>query len=289
MIASATRAGLHAARFVGIRQVPGSPIPLPAPAASLPRSWPVAEPDAPTLIYFPTCLARMFGGDDVPAAFAKLCRAAGVGLVVPPAANGLCCGQPFSSKGFPGAADSAAKRTANALINAQSGSTTLVVTDTSTCASQLDHIDALLNEAQRARWQSLTRLHPAQAVTTVLMPRLIARGALVPGDVALVAHPTCSEHRHGWVGDMRAAALGVTTAAVTVPTAAGCCGMAGDKGWATPALTIGATAREGGEAAHCGATAGVTTSATCAMAMSVASGLPYRHLFALLAERLVRH
>jgi D-lactate dehydrogenase len=226
----------------------------------------------------------MFGDDAVPGALSALCAAAGVGLVVPAAAAGLCCGQPFASKGFPAAADAAARRLAGALL-AVAGADPLLVTDTSTCASQLDHAEHALAEVQRAPWRALRRLHPAQAVVEVLLPRLRARGRLRPGDEALVLHPTCSEHRHGWTPALREAARGASGGTVTVPAAAGCCGMAGDKGWTTPALTAGASAREAAEAA--GSSCGVATSATCAAALSAASGVPYRHLFALLAERLV--
>jgi D-lactate dehydrogenase len=70
-----------------------------------------------------------------------------------------------------------------------------------------------------------------------------------------------------------------------VPRAAGCCGMAGDRGWLVPRLTEAAMAREGAEAkAHDGP--GVTTSATCALSAGTAAGKPYRHLFTYLRSRL---
>lgn len=283
LVAGATRLALGAARFIGIRRMPGSPITLPAPARALPHRWPVAEPGAPTLVYFPTCLGRMFGDDDLPGSLAALCAAAGVGLVVPADAGGLCCGQPFASKGFPATADAAARRVADALLTIAHGDA-LVVTDTSTCASQLDHTEHALPDAQRPRWRALRRLHPAQAVMEILAPRLRERGRLTPGDDALVLHPTCSEHRHGWTSTLRDSARALSTGTVTLPMSAGCCGMAGDKGWTTPELTAGATAREAAEAT--GSSCGVATSATCAAALTAASSVTYRHLFALLAERL---
>jgi D-lactate dehydrogenase len=247
----------------------------------MPTAWPLAAPGAPTLVYLPTCLGRMMGPGSLAVALADLCRAAGVGLVVPAEPGGLCCGQPFASKGWPEAADDLLRRTARALLAC--GDHPILVSDTSTCAAQLDQAAALLDGAERERWSGLRRLPPATVVSAILLPRLHANGRLPAGATALVVHPTCSEQKHGWVPDLATAAGRLGPA--TVPLAAGCCGMAGDKGWTTPGLTAQATRREAEEVA--GAALGITTSTTCGLAMSAASGLPYRHLFLELADRLV--
>jgi D-lactate dehydrogenase len=281
VIAGATRLGLRLAAFAHIRHLPGSPVPLPPPAAAMPSTWPTADADAPTLIYFPTCLGRMMGPGSLAQALADSCRAAGVGLVVPTDAGGLCCGQPFASKGFPEAAAAILTRTAQALLAA--GPQALLVSDTSTCASQLDHAASLLSGVERERWLALRRLPPAAVMQEIILLRLQARGRLAAPGAPLVLHPTCSEHRHGWTADLARASgqLGATT----LPAAAGCCGMAGDKGWSTPALTAGATQREAAEATAVAGT-GICTSTTCGLALEAATGRPYQHLFLAIAERL---
>lgn len=281
VIAGTTRLGLRLADFAHIRRIPGSPVPLPPAAAAMPTTWPAAVGDAPTLIYFPTCLGRMMGPGSLAQALADCCRAAGVGLVVPSDRGSLCCGQPFASKGFPEAAAAILTRTAQALL--ATGPQAILVSDTSTCAAQLDHAASLLAGAERERWLSLRRLAPAAVMQEILLPRLQATGQLSGIGLPLVVHPTCSEQRHGWVAGLAAAVDHLGTA--TVPSAAGCCGMAGDKGWSTPDLTAGATAREAAQVV--GAIAGICTSTTCGLAMEAATGVPYRHLFLAVAERLI--
>lgn len=283
VIAGATRLGLRLASWARIQRLPGSPVPLPPPADAMPTTWPVADADAPTLIYFPTCLGRMMGPGSLARALADCCQAAGVGLVVPTDVGALCCGQPFASKGFPEAAAAILTRTAQALLAA--GTPTILVSDTSTCAAQLDHASQLLSGTERERWLALRRLPPAGVMQEILLPRLLARGRLTATATPSVLHPTCSEHRHGWTSDLAAAAghLGPTT----VPTSAGCCGMAGDKGWSTPELTAGATSREAAEmATHVGKADGICTSTTCGLALTAATGRTYRHLFLAIAEQL---
>jgi D-lactate dehydrogenase len=285
VITGTTRLGLRLAHFAAITKIPNSAVSLPPPAAALPEIWPTARGDAPTIIYFPTCISRMMGPGSLAEALADCCQAAGVGLIIPDQVNNLCCGQPFSSKGFPEAATAALSRTISALL-ACSDANMILVTDTSTCAGQWDDIEHTLSENDRARWQCLRRLSPAAVVSDILQPPLTAAGILHPTQEHFLVHPTCSEHRHQWTGKLTAAtaAFGVPI----MPQAAGCCGMAGDKGWSTPQLTKAAGAREGAEAAAAHAALGITTSTTCALAMEAASGRPYRHLWLVLRDRLKR-
>ena len=280
VLAGATRLGLRVARFARISRLPGSPVPLPPAATAMPTAWPTADADAPTLIYFPSCLGRMMGPGSLAQALADCCRAAGVGLAVPSEVGNLCCGQPFASKGFPEAADAILTRTAQALLAA--GPHAILISDTSTCAAQLEQAVTRLSGSERERWLTLRRLPPAAVMLEILLPRLQARGRLAAPGAAVVLHPTCSEHRHAWTADLAAAAavLGPTT----IPLAAGCCGMAGDKGWSLPELTAAASSREAAEVGT--STHGICTSTTCGLAMEAATGQPYRHLFLAVAERL---
>ena len=297
-LCAATRLALRSARLLRLRKLPGARIPLPAPAGALPALWPVAEAGAPTVVYLPSCLARTLGGDDLPALFAQLCTAAGIGVVVPAHAAGLCCGQPFASKGFPASAARAAGRSLEAARTAAAGArATVVLTDTSTCAAAFaTALDARAGEAVTAPGagartgalcSGLRICDPATFAVTELVPRLLARGRLRPQAASLVLHPTCSELTHGWAPALRAAASAASAGVVSEPAAADCCGMAGDKGWLLPALTAHATAREAEQVRAFNAACGVATSAPCAAALGAATGLTYRHLFAVLGAALV--
>jgi D-lactate dehydrogenase len=283
LITGTLRLGFRLAQFAAIKHLPRTSVALPPPAAALPDSWPTARGDAPTIVYFPTCISRMMGPGSLAAALADCCRLSGIGLMIPDGVNNLCCGQPYSSKGFPEAATAMLRRTITAVL-AICRPDTIFVTDTSTCAGQWDDIDGLLTDEERQRWQAVRRLSPAAVVSELLIPRLTAAGVLRPEQTPILVHPTCSEHRHHWVGSLTAATTALGTP--IIPLSAGCCGMAGDKGWTTPQLTSGAGAREGSEASCSAATIGITTSTTCALAMSAVSGRSYQHLWLTLRERL---
>ena len=234
---------------------PGRAIPLPPPAPTLPRAWPTGTP---TVAYLPTCLTRTMGPDAVAHDLARLCRAAGVGLVVPEGIEHQCCGQAFDSKGFPQEGD-AARRDLLAALRATG--VTLAVIDTASCATAVTAED-------------LTLYDPARFVAEVLLPRL----PHLAGDTLLL-HPTCSEEAHG--GRAHLAAI----PGAVIPATTGCCGMAGDRGWLVPGLTAAATAREAA-AVHDLPGLGTVASATCGLALTTATGREYRHLFSRLAERL---
>ena len=277
-VVSASRLGM---RLVGGRRLPGRAIPLPHAAPALPQRWPSAAPGQPTIVYVPTCLTRMMGPDAVADDLAALCAAAGIGLIVPENISSLCCGQPWESKGFPDAARSARSRLIAAVLAIAPG-TAGIMLDTSLCSASLQSTDDLDPDLAK-RWNALVRWHPANFVTEILQPRLVGRWRTDTSGAVL--HPTCSEHKLGWVGQLTRAASPPGSPAAIVPTSAGCCGMAGDRGWLVPGLTSAATARERSEA-HTQSGCGVSTSSTCNMAVSVGQDQHYRHLFTFLRQRL---
>ena len=285
-VTASVRLALATARLFGVQRLPGARIRLPAPAPRLPRRWPLAEQGGESITYLPSCLARTLGDDALPQLLLELCAAAGIGVAVPADADALCCGQPFASKGFPLQAELAAHQAIEAALGCGAEDGRMVVGDTSTCSAQLERASATLAPAAAGRWSRVRQLHPAAFAMRILIPRLQARGRLHPGALELVLHPTCSEHLHGWTEEVAQAAQAASSRPVYLPDAAGCCGMAGDKGWSLPALTAAATVREAEQACGRAATGGVSTSASCAAAMSAATGLPYRHLFAHLVAAL---
>ncbi len=287
LLAGTLRLGLRLAHFARITHLPKTTIPLPPPAAALPNEWPQADDGAPTIIYFPSCLGRTMGPGSVAQALADCCRAAGVGLIIPDEINNLCCGQPFISKGFPEAARVMQQRSLRALCDliSDAENSPIFMTDTSTCAGQLHEIESAMPDELRSRWKKLQHLHPAEVIASLIIPRLKERQKIIPTDRILAIHPTCSEHRHGW-----SQALTQVTATIgtpLLPMASGCCGMAGDKGWSVPGLPAAASKREANEVMSAAAQFGVTTSTTCALAMSSATNFPYQHLFFAVHEQLI--
>jgi len=69
---------------------------------------------------------------------------------------------------------------------------------------------------------------------------------------------------------------------VLVPLDAGCCGFAGDRGWLVPELTASATSREAAQALAADASGHYSSSRTCEIGLTRATGQVYRsHLFLL--------
>jgi D-lactate dehydrogenase len=280
MAVAATRGALALAHGFGVRRLPGTEVPLPGPGRPLPRRWPTARGEAPTVAYLPTCIARATGPDDVPGAFANLCDAAGIGVIVPETTAHLCCGQPFASKGLIAAQRLVAERTAAALLALGSP---VVVTDTSTCAAQLASFADVLPRDMAAQWKRLRVIDPATFAASELVPRL--GGRLAPQARRVVLHPTCSDQKRSWDAPFAAAVRAASTSA-TVPTTVGCCGMAGDRGWLVPELTASATIREAHAARDSGAPEGICTSSLCGQAMTAATGIPYRHVWSWMRDGL---
>ncbi len=257
---------------IGGRRLPRTRIPLPRVANALPRSWPVAEPGAPTIAYLPSCVSRLFGDDPVVDDLAQLCAWAGVGLVVPSSVDRLCCGQAFASKGFPEQARQLSERTIRALLALPADG---VLIDTGTCAGYLESVQ--LPEPLHPAWRAVRRWHPANFLSEVLAPRLRARGRWPTSDARWSLHPTCGEVKAGWSGDLSQAVAGLAEA--HVPLGHGCCGAAGDLLWREPAVTAAATRREA--ASISGATLGVSTNPACNLALSSATGVRHGHLFSV--------
>ncbi len=263
-------------RVVGGWRLPGRHVPVPPAAPAMPRTWPTGDVSVALMA---TCLTRTFGPDAVSRDLARLCEAAGIGLVVPGNIASLCCGQPFASKGFPEQARQMAERTAAALL---ATGCQAVLIDTGTCAAFL--AKTALPAPLQERWNAVTVHDPAGFAAKVLIPRLLARKRLRVDREAWALHPTCSEHKAGWSPHLLEACNAVATA--SIPQAWGCCGTAGDKAWNVPDLTAAATAREAAEVSTTKPVQGVCTSLTCGGSVSAASGIPYRHLFSALAARL---
>jgi D-lactate dehydrogenase len=263
-------------RMVGGWRLPGRRVPVPPVAPAMPKTWPTGDL---TVALMATCLTRTFGPDAVSRDLARLCEAAGIGVTVPADIGNLCCGMPFSSKGFPEQAQAMAERTATALL---ATGCQAVLIDTGTCAAFL--AKTALPAALQERWNAVTVHDPAGFAAKVLIPRLLARKRLRTDREDWVLHPTCSEQKAGWAPHLLEACNAVAKA--SIPQAWGCCGTAGDKAWNVPELTAAATAREAAEVATAKPVLGVSTSLTCGGSVSAASGVPYRHLFSALANRL---
>jgi D-lactate dehydrogenase len=259
-----------------LRRLSGGVLPKWSPALPRPVRF-VAPPrraaaGAARIVYFPSCAARNMGaqrGDDatepLPATASRLFERAGFEVVFPARMDGLCCGQPFESKGLMAAADAKSAELETALSDASEGGRLPIVFDTSPCAyrmrrflaGRLDVVDSIAFVRERVL--------PAVAIERT------------PGPVAV--HPVCSVRKMGLEDALADVMRAVCDAVVTVD-AVQCCGFAGEKGFTRPELNEHAL-RHLRASLPAGCAAGYSSSRTCEIGLSEQAGFPYRSFIRL--------
>ncbi|MGA5760273.1 FAD-binding and (Fe-S)-binding domain-containing protein [Nonomuraea bangladeshensis] len=231
---------------------------------------PAAAPDA---VYLPSCLNTMFapadGGPGVMAAVRRLAERAGVTLRVPEGVAGLCCGTPWSSKGYTDGQRTMGERVREALREATDGGRLPVITDAASCTEGFHRLGL---ESARVRV-----VDAVAYAAEHLLPRLTVTRRLP----SLALHPTCSSTQLGLDAAIKQIAEAIAEE-VVVPQGWQCCAFAGDRGLLHPELTASATraeaaaVRAGKHAAH------ASVNRTCELGLTRATGEPYHHLLELL-------
>ena len=88
------------------------------------------------VLYFPSCINRMMGGDILDT-FQSVCKKAHINVLLPHNISGTCCGQIFSSKGFTDAYRFTANETLEKLWQNTEGGKFAVVMDVTSCTQSL--------------------------------------------------------------------------------------------------------------------------------------------------------
>jgi D-lactate dehydrogenase len=235
-------------------------------------------------VYFPTCITRMMGKDisepdTIVDVFLRVARRAGVQLFVPSSMTGVCCGQAFSSKGFADAYKWKVNETVAKIWEWTRQGAVPVVLDISSCTQSLHTCRPYLTVENQARFDKLRILDSLEFAVDVLAPRLKINK--LTGKA--VFHPVCSLHKMGTYKKLEQLGA-MTVAEPVIPFSAGCCGMAGDRGFYYPGLTAAAGKAEGAEAAAADGCGYYSTGKTCEMALSAVSGKEYRSILYLLDQ-----
>jgi D-lactate dehydrogenase len=287
-VLAATRQGLRFADLTGkalgaerlesvsrtVRRLSGDRVPawtraMPTAASFRPSNGAGVDPQAPAVVYLPSCATRTMGParDDpeqqsLPVKTETLLRKAGYRVVYPKNLSGLCCGQPFESKGLIETADEKTKEVGAALTEASEDGRLPVVCDTSPCSYRL----------KQALPEQLRPLDIVEFIHDKLLDRL----RFTKRPEAVGVHLTCSGRKMGLEGKLRKVAEACAERAV-LPANVGCCGWAGDKGFVTPELNEHAL-RMLKDALPEGCTAGYSHSRTCEIGLSMHAGVPYRSI-----------
>ncbi len=286
---------LGAGAMVGItravRAVVGKP--FPQWSAEMPRAAKAARPattrDGAAAVYFPACISRTMGAlpgesdeTSLMEAFVTVAKRAGAPVFIPEDVEGVCCGVPFSSKGYTEANAFAANRAIERFWAWSDEGRLPVVVDTSPCTYGVKGSRPSLTPENQARFDRLTILDGVAFTHDTLLPKLTAKRK--SGPIAL--HPVCSLTKMNLGAKLEGIAR-FCSDDVTVPLTAGCCAFAGDRGFLHPELTASATKHEAAEVKAKGCVEHLSSSRTCEIGMTRATGEVYRSYMFLL-ERVTR-
>lgn len=246
--------------------MPGSARPVHAP-----NQTPGPEQQQ-TVVYWATCVTQAFGPaqkdgrQPIPQAVLKVLRKAGLKVVMPQPTRGLCCGQPFQSKGHPDVADMQRRELIDELWEVSGGGRFPVLSDTSPCSLRI---------REQAKARGIQFYDSVDFVDRFLLDRL----PIEPETRKVAVHTTCSVQRQGLEPSLKRV-LDRVTPQWTQPEGMACCGFAGDKGFTLPELNASAL-KHLPEAIE-GCVYGISTSRTCEIGLSRHSGLTYISLFEVL-------
>jgi D-lactate dehydrogenase len=239
-----------------------------------------------TAVYFPACISRVMGrlpGEpeerSLMEVMVDVAGRAGMPLYIPKDVAGTCCGTPFSSKGL----TRAHAITVNAAVEkfwrwSEQGRLPIVV-DTSPCTYGFKNSRPSLTPENQSRFDKLKFVDAIEFVHDDLLPRLQVKSK--SHSVAL--HPVCSVTKMGLGAKLEGIARACSDL-VTVPVDAGCCGFAGDRGSLVPELTHSATKHEAAEVKAKHPDECYSSSRTCEIGMTRATGQIYRSYMYLLEK-----
>ena len=227
------------------------------------------------VVYFSGCANRMFGSDTaqksvepVQAVITRLLGKANFGVRLPKEQNGLCCGQPFHSKGLFDTAQNKSQELAEALQDASENGRFPIVFDASPCTLRMRQF--------LAQQPNLVIHDFAEFAHDQLLPRL----SITPQMEPIALHVNCSARRMDQASKLQSIAKACARQVIT-PEAVKCCGFGGDRGFAAPELNEHALRNLKGELPnHC--TQGYSTNRTCEIGLTDNTGIPYRSIAYLL-------
>lgn len=235
-------------------------------------------------VYFPACIARIMGAlpgepDDITAmqAFLNIAQRSNISLYLPPDTRGNCCGVPFSSKGFEDAHCASVNHTIENFFRWSGEGAIPILVDTSPCTYGLKTARPYLTPENQAKFDRITILDTVEFAGDHILPRLPIHRKV--HSVAL--HPVCSAVKMGITAKLVKIAQACSDT-VVVPDNVGCCAFAGDRGFLFPELTASATSAEAEDVAGADYDGYYSSSRTCEIGMTRATGKVYRSFLHLL-------
>lgn len=237
-----------------------------------------------TAIFINSCISRMMGADkeskeSTLEIAVRVSKRAGQHLSIPKDLTGTCCGQVFSSKGFTGAHRFTINQTIEKLWVWSRQGTIPIVMDTSSCTNSILNSYPYLNPENQQRFLKMQILDIIEYLSDFILPNLL----ITKPKNSIVFHPVCSTYKMNLMGKLKSIGKACAIEA-EFPVHAGCCGMAGDRGFYFPALTASATRKEAEEVREKKYDGYYSSGKTCEMALSSSVSTNYRSILYLLDE-----
>jgi D-lactate dehydrogenase len=242
----------------------------------------VQQPGA-DVVFFTSCINRIMGNAENKVSntemFLSLAEKANIKVGTPTNINSLCCSQVFSSKGFYAAQQQMSNKTVEQLWKQSNDGKIPVVIDFTSCTLTLQQQRPYLTDENKMRFDKMQVVDIVFYLNDVLLPKL----KINKRKERIALHPVCSVHKMGSMQQLGQLA-NACSKEVLLPANAGCCGMAGDRGFYYPGLTHAATAAEADEVKQKDFDGYYSSAKTCELAMSQAVGKNYQNVLQLLYE-----
>ncbi len=224
------------------------------------------------IVYFPSCINRSMGrhskttvDEELFDVTVKLLQKAGFQIIFPKSLDKLCCGMPFSSKGFITQAKSKSNELESELNKASNFGEYPILCDTSPCTKKM--IENFKNK--------LKIYEPIEFALDLLSENL----EFTKIDETITIHTTCSSRKMN-LHEKFIKLANMCAKKVIVPNDVKCCGFAGDRGFRFPELNDSALRFLKIEVKD--AKLAFSTSKTCEIGLSEHSELDYNSIFYLI-------
>jgi D-lactate dehydrogenase len=185
----------------------------------------------------------------------------------------------FSSKGFNKAYEYTSNDTIEKIWKWTDGGRLPLVLDITSCTYTLQNCRPVLTPENKQKFDAIHIIDSIDFIADILLPK----ARVLRKKEHVVVHPVCSLQKMGLEAKFVSIAKQLAQE-VTVPMHAGCCGMAGDRGFLVPELTASATLPEAQEVKQHQYDGYYSSAKTCEMAMTEAVGKNYESIVYLLDE-----
>ncbi len=223
------------------------------------------------VVYFPSCISRTMGQSSFSQedktlydTTIEILQKAGFEIILPRELEELCCGMPFSSKGFKKQAEQKSIELEKALIKASNNGEYPVLCDTSPCTKKMH--ESFISD--------IKIYEPIEFCIDCIVPTL----EFTRIDEAITIHSTCSSRKMG-LHEKFIKLAKLCSSEVIVPNDVKCCGFAGDRGFNFPELNKSALSSLKEQTK--GAKLAFSTSKTCEIGLSEEAGLDYNSILYL--------